>query len=117
MAVERELLADEEFGGVGEGGVVDAAGEQAGHLLEAGLAGDAGYARYGAAGGLFLGGDDVGGGLRGYLGQVGDGEDLVALAELAQLGADGGGGLAADAGVYLVEDVGGAGLGGPGRQG
>ena len=41
---------------------------------------------------------------------MGDGEDLVALSELAELGADGGGGLAADAGVYLVEDVGGAGL-------
>jgi hypothetical protein len=44
------LFADEEFGGVGEGGVVDPAGEHAGHLLEAGLAGDAGYAGYGAAG-------------------------------------------------------------------
>src|SRR3712207_4479379 len=98
----------EELGGVGEGGVVDASGEHARHLLQAVLAGDAVYAGYGASGGLFLGDDDVGVGFRGDLGQVGDGEDLVAFAELAQLGADGRGGLAADACVYLVEDVRGA---------
>jgi len=47
---------------VGEGGVVDAAREHAGHLLEAFFASDAGYARDGASVCFFFGDDDVGGG-------------------------------------------------------
>src|SRR5215213_2776071 len=47
---------------------------------------------------------------RGYLGEVGDGQDLVAIAECSQFRADRHGRLATDTGVDLVEDVGRTGL-------
>jgi hypothetical protein len=55
--------ANQEFRGVGEGGLVDPAGEHARHLLEALLALDAGDTGDRAPPGLLLRHDDVGGGL------------------------------------------------------
>src|SRR5918994_4511433 len=102
--------ADEEFGGVGEGGFVDAAGEHPGELPPALLALDPADACDRTPAGLLFRHDDVGGGFGRYLGEVGYRQNLVALAEFAQLRPDCRGSLAAYSGVHLVEDVGRPGL-------
>src|SRR5215213_11492163 len=109
--VRRPLAtADQELGGVGEGGFVDTAREHPGELPAALLALDALYACDRASPRLFFLDDDVRARLGGYLGEVCDGQDLVAVAELPELRPYRGGRLAAYPGVDLVEDVGRAGL-------
>src|ERR671916_2513127 len=98
--------ADQEFGGVGEGGFVDLTGEHPGELPAALHALDALYARDRPPLRFLFLDDDVRARLRGYLREVGDGKGLVAAAELPQLRADRRCRLPAYTGVDLVEDVG-----------
>src|SRR5687767_13487907 len=93
--------ADQEFGGVGEGGCVDPSREHPGELPAAFLALDALYARDRPPLRFFFLDDDVRARLGGYLREVGDGKDLVALTELPQLRADRRSCLAAYPGVDL----------------
>src|SRR5215210_5290752 len=103
-------LARQEFAGVGEGGVVDPAGEHPGELAAAFFALDFMYPGERAPVGGGLGDDEVGLCLRGYLGQVRYRQNLVALSELAQFRPDRRRSLPTYPGIDLVEDIRGAGL-------
>ena len=70
---------------MGQGGFVDPSREHPGELPAALLALDALYARDRPPRRLFFLDDDVRACLGGYLREVGDGQDLVAVAEFRQL--------------------------------
>src|ERR671932_479160 len=93
---------------MGEGGLVDTAREHPGEFPAALLAFDTLYACDGASCRLFFLYDDVRPCLGGYLGEVRDGQDLVAVSQFPQLLPHGRRRLAAYTGVDLVEDVRGA---------
>src|SRR5687768_6795756 len=97
--------ADQEFGGMGEGGFVDPSREHPGELSAALLAIDSLYPRDRPPSRFFFLDDDVRACLGGYLREVGDGQDLVAVAECPQLRAHRRCCLAAYTGVDLVEDL------------
>ena len=90
---------------MGEGGVVYLAREHAGEFTAAFFAFDLLDPGERAAVGGSFGDDHVGFRLGGYLGEVGDGQDLVALAELPELRPDRRRRFASYPGVDFVEDV------------
>lgn len=94
----------QQFAGVAEGGGgVGVAGEHAGDLGDAVLAGE--FFHLGAGAALVLGffHAQVVGGEAGDLGEVGDAQHLVVFAQALQFAAHGGGRLATDAGVYFIQ--------------
>src|SRR5215218_10709683 len=97
--------ADQEFGGVGQGRLVDPPREHPGELSAALFALDDLYAGDRPSFRLSFLDDDVSAGPRGYLRKMGDGQNLVAIAEFPQLRPYRRRRLAAYTGVDLVEDV------------
>jgi hypothetical protein len=96
---------DQEFGGVCQGRLVDPPRKHPGELPATHFALDSLYAGDRPPSRFFFLDDDVRSCLGGYLRKVGDGQDLVAVAELPQLRAHRRCCLAAYTGVDLVEDV------------
>src|SRR5829696_9542274 len=105
MGSGSSFARQEEFAGVGEGGVVYFAGEHAGQFAATFFALDSLDTGERAAVGGGFGNDHMGFSFRGYLGEVGDGQDLVSLAKLPELRPDRRRRLAAYPGVDFVEDV------------
>src|SRR5215210_5807660 len=95
--------ADQELRGVGQGGLVDPPGEHPGELPAALLALDAVDAGDRTPPRLLFLDNDVRARFRGYLRQVRDRQDLVALAKLSEFRPDRRGSLAADTGAHPVE--------------
>lgn len=103
------MLTFEEGGGHGAG-LLAAAAEHADEFVDAFFAFDGVEFGAGAARDDFFLDDEMVGGDGGDLGEVGDGDDLVELAEEGHFFTDGAGDFSADVGVDFIEDHEGGGV-------